>query len=104
MDVYERRRQMQKAWRENAKQCEWRGDITMEEVMQHRTPKDCWVILQGYVYDWTQYVYNHPGGSSHFLGKNPDITMAFNNFHRGMDVAFVEKLKIGKFVPSKPAQ
>ena len=101
MDIFARRNAMKEQWTQNAKQCEWIGDITMEEVNKHRTTKDCWCVINGTVYDFTQYVYAHPGGSSHFTRKNADITQAFNQFHPRLDLGFIEKLKIGKLVPSK---
>ena len=101
MDVFARRQAMKEEWTKNAKQCQWIGDITMEEVSKHRTPKDCWVVLNGFVYDFTQYFYSHPGGSSHFTRQNADITGPFNQFHPRLDTQFIEKLKIGKLVSSK---
>lgn len=100
MDVFARRQAMKEEWTKNAKQCPWVGDITIEEVNKHRTVKDCWVIINGDVYDITQYVYAHPGGTSHFT-KGADISNMFNNFHRNLDISFIQKLKIGKLVPSK---
>ena len=88
---------MRKAWAEKAQQCEWRGDITMEEVMKHRKADDCWNVINGEVYDMTQYVPMHPGGSSCFTQK-ADISSVFSSFHRGLDISFIEKLKIGNLV------
>lgn len=99
-DIFERRKKMQEEWEKNAKQCEWRGDLTMEEINKHNTARDCWVIIDGTVYDFTQYVLNHPGGSAHFT-RNRDISRAFHGFHQNLDLAFVEKLKIGRVVASK---
>ncbi|OHT07129.1 Cytochrome b5-like Heme/Steroid binding domain containing protein [Tritrichomonas foetus] len=97
----ERRMEMQKAWAENAKQLDWIGDITMEQVKEHSTKKDCWVVLNGFVYDITQYVLNHPGGSNCFMPPNSkDITANFYGVHPKVDPALIEKLKIGKLVDS----
>ena len=99
---HERRMEMQKEWEKNAKQLEWRGDITMEEVKQHATKKDCWCVLNGYVYDITQYVLNHPGGSNCFMPpNNKDITQVYYSVHPNVDPAMIEKLKIGKLVDKK---
>jgi cytochrome b involved in lipid metabolism len=38
--------------------------ITMSELALHSTPDDCWVVLHGDVYDLTNFVKHHPGGSS----------------------------------------
>ncbi|MBA0682291.1 hypothetical protein Goari_024021 [Gossypium aridum] len=35
---------------------------TMEEASQHNTKDDCWVVIDGKVYDVTPYLDEHPGG------------------------------------------
>jgi cytochrome b involved in lipid metabolism len=37
--------------------------ITPQEVAQHASANDCWTIIDGTVYDITQYVPRHPGGN-----------------------------------------
>lgn len=42
--------------------------FTREEVAKHRTPKDgVWVTYQGEVYDVTDFVASHPGGSAKIM-------------------------------------
>lgn len=36
---------------------------TMEEVARHCRPDDMWVVIDGEVYDVTQWLASHPGGS-----------------------------------------
>jgi hypothetical protein len=38
--------------------------ISPEELAQHATAKDCWLLIDGIVYDVTKYLDNHPGGSA----------------------------------------
>jgi predicted heme/steroid binding protein len=38
--------------------------ITPEELAKHATAKDCWLLIDGIVYDVTKYLDNHPGGSA----------------------------------------
>jgi cytochrome b involved in lipid metabolism len=38
--------------------------ISPEELAQHATAKDCWLLIDGTVYDVTKYLDNHPGGSA----------------------------------------
>ena len=71
----------------------------MEEVKKHSTKDDLWMIYNGFVYDMTQYILKHPGGSNCFLNPNSkDMTRAFKAIHPSLDIAIYEKLKIGKLV------
>eukprot|EP01057_Protomagalhaensia_wolfi_P002893 Protomagalhaensia_wolfi_Nauph_80__2892@NODE_2983_length_926_cov_175_278467_g2340_i0_p1_GENE_NODE_2983_length_926_cov_175_278467_g2340_i0NODE_2983_length_926_cov_175_278467_g2340_i0_p1_ORF_typecomplete_len140_score6_15Cytb5/PF00173_28/4_4e23OMP_bbrl/PF13505_6/0_089_NODE_2983_length_926_cov_175_278467_g2340_i0428847 len=61
------------------------GDVkyfTIEEVGQHSSEDDAWMVLGGVVYDITDYLKAHPGGSSillRFAGQ--DATKQFNAVH-----------------------
>lgn len=35
----------------------------MAEISAHNTPEDCWVIVEGNVYNMSTYIDRHPGGS-----------------------------------------
>ena len=35
---------------------------TLEQVKEHKTEKDCWIVIHGNVYDVTAYLNEHPGG------------------------------------------
>ena len=37
--------------------------IKREEVQQHHTDGDCWLIIRGKVYDVSPYMAKHPGGA-----------------------------------------
>lgn len=39
------------------------GGITLEEVGKHSTISDCWMVVDGNVYDVTKFINSHPGGS-----------------------------------------
>lgn len=51
---------------------------SIAEVAQHSSQKDCWVAINGFVYDVTSYLNLHPGGADLILtvcGK--DATQAY---------------------------
>jgi cytochrome b involved in lipid metabolism len=55
---------------------------SMEEVSKHNTRDDCWVVLDGRVYDVTKFISRHPGGVgpiTNMAGK--DATDVFDNYH-----------------------
>ena len=50
---------------------------TREEVAQHRKPGDSWVILHGEVYNVTNWLPRHPGGSKvlgHYGGQDATVS------------------------------
>ncbi|KZT07676.1 acyl-CoA dehydrogenase NM domain-like protein [Laetiporus sulphureus 93-53] len=59
--------------------------FTREEVAQHNTPDDLWIIIDCKVYDVTKFKNLHPGGSSVLLAEEipgQDATEAFYGLHR----------------------
>ena len=35
-------------------------DISLEEVAKHNTDGDCWVVIDGIVYDLSKFLKEHP--------------------------------------------
>jgi cytochrome b involved in lipid metabolism len=57
---------------------------TMAEVSRNNTASKCWVVVDGSVYDLTQWITKHPGGASaitSLCGK--DATASFDGQHGG---------------------
>ena len=36
--------------------------FTLAEVAKHNTDADCWLVIEGVVYDVTEFLSEHPGG------------------------------------------
>lgn len=52
--------------------------ISAESVAQHAARDDCWMIIGKKVYDVTEYVRSHPGGSEILRGCGKDATTLFD--------------------------
>lgn len=51
---------------------------TLAEIAPHNNQNDCWIAIEGKVYDVTQMIPNHPGGPSILQGCGKDATELFN--------------------------
>jgi len=58
------------------------GPIPAAEVAKHNTEKDCWVTLNGKVYDVSEFLPDHPGGKKAItLYAGKDASEEFNMLH-----------------------
>lgn len=58
--------------------------FTKEEVAQHNSSSSCWTIINGDVFDLTQWISRHPGGAAAIRGLcGIDGSRAFGNQHEG---------------------
>ncbi|KAJ8084159.1 hypothetical protein PM082_002926 [Marasmius tenuissimus] len=56
--------------------------LSLEAVAKHNTPKSCWVIIKNKVYDVTEFLDEHPGGSNIILKyAGRDATLAYEPIH-----------------------
>jgi cytochrome b involved in lipid metabolism len=56
--------------------------LTVEEVALHANEHDCWVIVNDQVYDVTEFLASHPGGSAILAGVGgTDASAIFNSLH-----------------------
>ena len=60
------------------------SSYTMEDVAQHASAESCWTAVNGNVYDLTDWISQHPGGSSAITRLcGTDGTDAFEDEHNG---------------------
>ena len=50
---------------------------TLEEVAKHDNKNDCWMVIDGKVYDVTEFISAHPGGSAILQGCGTDATQLY---------------------------
>ena len=78
-------------------------EFTLEEIAKHNKEDDCWVIIDGSVYDLTSFLPDHPGGKKAimtFAGR--DATEEFDMLHdRKVITKYVPKAKVGVVKKSK---
>jgi cytochrome b involved in lipid metabolism len=56
----------------------------MEQVRANNTNSSCWTVIDRNVYDLTQWIYTHPGGSGAIRSLcGVDGTRAFLDQHEG---------------------
>lgn len=51
--------------------------ISSEELKKHNSASDCWLAIEGKVYDVTSFITSHPGGIAITLGCGKDATTLF---------------------------
>ena len=51
------------------------GPFEISEVAKHSTANDCWIIVDGKVYDITDYILDHPGGDSILANAGGDSSV-----------------------------
>ena len=72
--------------------------FTLAEVAQHAIAEDCWSVVNENVYDLTQWISAHPGGSGSIESMcGVDASTPFNNQHNGQSdpEAKLASFKIG---------
>lgn len=75
-------------------------EYTLEQVSEHSTSGDCWLVIFDKVYDVTEFLHEHPGGEfiiCEHAGR--DATIAFKNTLHGKDAhKLMKKYLIGVLV------
>ncbi|KAG2712008.1 hypothetical protein I3760_04G104800 [Carya illinoinensis] len=70
---------------------------TLVEVSEHNDPKDCWLVIEGKVYDVTKFLDDHPGGEDVLLSATgKDATDDFEDVgHSSSARAIMEEFYVG---------
>ncbi|QLL32396.1 hypothetical protein HG536_0C05650 [Torulaspora globosa] len=56
--------------------------VKPEEVKKHNSVDDCWVVIDGYVYDLSDFIPSHPGGPAVIRDNaGKDVTAIFEPIH-----------------------
>lgn len=72
-------------------------EFTAEEVALHSRRDDCWLILDGGVYDVSSYVEQHFGGDAILRNAGRDSSVGFHgDQHQPKTFHIVKKYRIGK--------
>lgn len=80
-------------------------EIDRLELALHHTREDCWVVIDGYVYDITSFIDKHPGGDTimtAYAGR--DVTEHFNLIfahQKPVLKKLMEKMLVGKYICPK---
>ncbi|KAL2550823.1 Cytochrome [Forsythia ovata] len=76
---------------------------TFEEVSKHRNIKDCWLVIDGKVYDVSVFMDDHPGGDEVLLSSSgKDATADFEDIgHSDHAKELMNKYCIGSIDMSK---
>jgi cytochrome b involved in lipid metabolism len=86
--------------RKHEQERKYEQQYKMEDIVLHNKDKDCWIVIDGSVYNVTKFIYDHPGGPDvllEYAGK--DCTDVFNDIGHSSDAyVMMEKYKIGKLV------
>ncbi|CAL9092503.1 unnamed protein product [Musa acuminata var. zebrina] len=71
---------------------------TLAEVSTHNTHKDCWLVINGKVYDVTKFLEDHPGGDDVLLSSTgKDATDDFEDIgHSNTARAMMDEYFVGK--------
>jgi nitrate reductase (NAD(P)H) len=78
-------------------------DIDWEDLSRHTTKTDCWIVLNGKVYDVTKGLDQHPGGVGPILAMaGKDATQEFESIHDDAARIMAKQFCIGKIKGYQP--
>ena len=74
--------------------------VTAQELAKHNKTNDCWIVIDGKVFNVTEYLNFHPGGVDEMMrGSGKDATELFNNTHSWVNYnSMLKKCLVGHLV------
>ncbi|KZV30300.1 cytochrome b5 [Dorcoceras hygrometricum] len=81
--------------------------FTLAEISEHNNKKDCWLLINGKVYDVTKFLDDHPGGDDVLLtATGKDATDDFEDVgHSSSARSMMDEFFVGEIdsttIPSK---
>ena len=71
--------------------------ISMKELQDHVTRNSCWICVDGFVYDVTEWLPKHPGGELVIINAaGLDVTDIFNAYHPSQVRRMLKQYMIGR--------
>lgn len=49
--------------------------VTVSELSDHNTPADIWIVVDGKVWDVTEFAPQHPGGAASKFPRHPIVLL-----------------------------
>lgn len=77
-------------------------NLTWGEISTHNNSEDCWIVVDGIVYDVTGWLDEHPGGGIIAVLAGEDASAMFHSYHLRNIIPMLEKFKIGKVLDYQP--
>lgn len=78
--------------------------FTWDEISRHNNANDCWIVVDGAVYDITHWIKNHPGGVAICALAGEDVSALFHSSHlKDISSGLLDTCKIGEIPGYVPA-
>jgi L-lactate dehydrogenase (cytochrome) len=49
--------------------------VTVQEIRRHASSDDCWIVVDGNVWDISEFAPHHPGGEASMFSPNPEVQL-----------------------------
>jgi len=76
--------------------------LSWNEVEKHNHPDDCWIVVDGFVYDISGWHDKHPGGKTISILAGEDNSSMFHSNHICDITSLMDQFKIGEVQNYKP--